>query len=79
VSHKRRGENYALHGNLGTGNDYSSYIFKAGNRDDMLSDTLVDRIEKRVTNVYMIIYAYQFLFSEHLHYRRSTKNDSSVS
>jgi len=51
VSHKRKGENYSLHGNLGTGNPYSSYIFKAGDREETtFSDTLINRVEKRVTN-----------------------------
>ncbi|CAD7929114.1 unnamed protein product [Amoebophrya sp. A120] len=51
VSHKRKGSNYSLHGNLGTGNPYSSYVFKAGNREDtVFSDTLINRAEKRVTN-----------------------------
>ncbi|CAD7924649.1 unnamed protein product [Amoebophrya sp. A25] len=51
VSHSRKGAAYSLHGNLGTGNPYSSYVFKAGNRDEtVFSDTLINRQEKRVTN-----------------------------
>mmetsp|Transcript_25717 Transcript_25717/g.64816 ORF Transcript_25717/g.64816 Transcript_25717/m.64816 type:complete len:361 (+) Transcript_25717:1206-2288(+) len=51
VSHSRKGENYSLHGNLGTGNPYSSYVFKAGDREEtVFSDTLINRAEKRVTN-----------------------------
>lgn len=51
ISKKRNGEAYSLHGELGTGNPYSSYVFKAGDREEtVFADTLVNRVEKRVTN-----------------------------
>lgn len=50
VRRRGKGEAYSLHGELGTGNDYSAYVFKEGDRSHVFEQTLPDRLASRITN-----------------------------